>query len=137
MPSLTIPDSGEDATRLLSVVIPIYNEAGTLEKVIRSVLLQPEVAEVIAIDDGSTDGSRAILEKISSELPRLRVRHHDRNKGKGAAVRTGIAATTAPIRTAGSNQSAPGKTSMIEGTCVVSSASARTRMRVFKVGDSR
>jgi len=78
-------------------VIPVFNEAKTLEEVIRTVFRQPEVAEVVAVDDGSTDGSLAILERLSLELPRLRVKRHERNTGKGAAVRTGIAAATAPI----------------------------------------
>ena len=78
-------------------MIPVFNEAKTLEEVIRTVFRQPEVAEVVAVDDGSTDGSLAILERLSLELPRLRVKRHERNTGKGAAVRTGIAAATAPI----------------------------------------
>jgi len=78
--------------RVLSVVTPCFNEAATVEESIGRVLAQPFVLEVIAVDDCSTDGTREILAKLDD--PRVRVLHHDRNQGKGAALRTGFAAAT-------------------------------------------
>lgn len=73
----------------LSVVVPCYDEERTIAAVIDAVLASPWVDEVIVVDDGSRDGTRAILGRI--EHPRLRVVLHERNRGKGAALRTGFA----------------------------------------------
>jgi len=81
----------------LSVIIPVYNERGTLEEVLRRVTQAPMKKEVIVVDDGSDDGTRKILERLSQDADpsdRLRILFHDRNRGKGAAVRTGIAQAT-------------------------------------------
>ena len=78
--------------RVLSVVMPCFDEAATVEESIRRVLAQPFVQDVIVVDDCSTDGTREILAKLDD--PRLRVIHHERNMGKGAALRTGFAAAT-------------------------------------------
>lgn len=77
----------------LSLVMPIYNEEKTLRESLDRVLAQPFVAEVIAVDDCSTDSSKEILESLNN--PRVKVMHHDKNQGKGAAIRTGIQAATA------------------------------------------
>jgi glycosyltransferase involved in cell wall biosynthesis len=81
--------------KTLSVVIPIYNEARTIEACIRRVLAAPVRdrlrLEIVAVDDGSTDGTRELLRKLAQETPDLRVIEHDRNGGKGAALRTGFA----------------------------------------------
>ena len=53
----------------LSVVLPIYNEAATVEKVIKAVLAQSVVAEIIGIDDGSTDGTGELLQKLQATHP--------------------------------------------------------------------
>ena len=79
---------------VLSVVMPCFNEAATVAESIARVLAQPFVREVIAVDDCSTDGTLKILEDLDD--PRLSVLRHDRNRGKGAALRTGFAAATAP-----------------------------------------
>jgi glycosyltransferase involved in cell wall biosynthesis len=81
----------------VSIVIPCYNEAHTLEAVIEAVLATPvENKEIIVVDDGSTDGSAEILRKVVK--PRVsRVIHHETNRGKGAALRTGFAAATGDI----------------------------------------
>jgi glycosyltransferase involved in cell wall biosynthesis len=81
----------------LSVVMPVYNEAKTVAEVIRTVLAQPLVAELICVDDCSSDGSHAVLCDVAKSEPRMRVAKHDVNLGKGAALRTGIARATAPI----------------------------------------
>jgi glycosyltransferase involved in cell wall biosynthesis len=78
----------------LSVIIPCYNERNTIQKVIDAVLSSPvRNAQIIVVDDCSTDGTREILEReIKPHVPA--VIYHDRNRGKGAALRTGIAAAT-------------------------------------------
>jgi glycosyltransferase involved in cell wall biosynthesis len=81
----------------LSVIMPVYNERQTLGEIIEAVLKQPLVAELICVDDCSEDGTAAVLEKYVGLGPRVRVLRHSSNRGKGAAVRTGIAEATAPI----------------------------------------
>jgi len=83
--------------RCLSVLMPVYNEAPTVGDVIRCVLAQPRVAEVVAVDDGSTDGTAGLLEQLAAAEPRVRVFRHETNRGKGAALRTGIDHLTAPV----------------------------------------
>jgi glycosyltransferase involved in cell wall biosynthesis len=77
----------------LSVVVPCYDEATTVVELLHRVLASPWVAEVIVVDDGSTDGTRELLAEVSD--PMVRVILHERNQGKGAALRTGFAAATA------------------------------------------
>ena len=81
----------------LSVIIPVYNERGTLQEVLGRVARAPMEKEIIVVDDGSDDGTREILERLSKNAgrsDRLRIVFHGRNQGKGAAVRTGIAQAT-------------------------------------------
>jgi glycosyltransferase involved in cell wall biosynthesis len=73
----------------VSVVIPVYNEQSTILHVVEAVLRQPLNLEVIIVDDGSTDGTRDRLALIAG-LERVRVIYHERNQGKGAALRTGL-----------------------------------------------
>ena len=81
--------------RCLSVVVPCYNERSTVATVVERVLASPWSAQVIVVDDGSTDGTRDVLDELAIATDdRLRVIHHDRNAGKGAALRTGFAAAT-------------------------------------------
>ncbi len=77
--------------------MPVYNEEQTLAEIVETVLRQPLVAELICVDDCSEDGASAILESYSVRDPRLKVLRHAVNRGKGAALRTGIAKATAPI----------------------------------------
>jgi len=82
---------------LLSVVMPVYNESATVEEMVGRVLAVPGVRiELVAIDDASTDGSRDILERLSKEKG-FRLLRQERNQGKGAAVRRGIAEATGDI----------------------------------------
>ena len=76
--------------------MPVYNEASTVEEVIRKVLAQPEVVELITVNDASSDGTSEVLHRLASELPKMRVLDHKFNQGKGAALRTGISHATAP-----------------------------------------
>jgi glycosyltransferase involved in cell wall biosynthesis len=84
----------------LSIIIPAYNEKATIENVIRSVAAVPLglQREIVVVDDFSTDGTRELLSRVS--VPRgasLRVLMHERNQGKGAAIRTGLQHITGDI----------------------------------------
>src|SRR5262249_23476650 len=81
----------------VSVVIPCYDEVTTIASIVRSVLAQRAVCEVIVVDDGSQDGTWAILTQLATEDSRIRAVRHDQNRGKGAAVRSGFAKVTASI----------------------------------------
>jgi glycosyltransferase involved in cell wall biosynthesis len=74
----------------LSVVMPVFNEAATIRTIVETVLRVPIFKELIIVDDYSTDGTRAVLEELAAN-PDVRVILHDRNQGKGAALRTGFA----------------------------------------------
>jgi glycosyltransferase involved in cell wall biosynthesis len=87
----------DESARSLSVVMPVFNEAATVAEVIRTVLAQPEVAELIVVDDCSRDGTREILRQIADADPRIHFFAHEVNQGKGAAIRTGISKASAPI----------------------------------------
>lgn len=78
----------------LSVIIPVYNEKETISEIINHVLAADTIKkEIIIVDDCSTDGTRKILEKeISSKV--YKVLYHEKNYGKGAAIRTGIQQAT-------------------------------------------
>lgn len=93
-------DSACSTLPLLSVVMPCYNEARTLAACLRRVLaVQDETfrLEVIVVDDHSTDGSEAIAEHLAAEQPCIQVVRHPENRGKGAALRTGIQRATGEI----------------------------------------
>jgi glycosyltransferase involved in cell wall biosynthesis len=87
----------EKETRVkVSVIIPCYNERETIEDVIRRVRKVGVASEIVVVDDGSTDGSREILQSHPQE-DGLRVIYHEENQGKGAAVRTGFRAATGDV----------------------------------------
>ena len=73
----------------LSVLIPAYNEGRTLERVIDAVLKVPEDLEIVLIDDGSSDDTWSVMES-RVDGNRVRSVRHDVNRGKGAAIRTGL-----------------------------------------------
>jgi glycosyltransferase involved in cell wall biosynthesis len=75
---------------LLSVVMPVYNEEKTLPAIVARVLAVPIPKEVILVDDGSKDRSRAVLAELARAHAELRVFEHPQNRGKGAALRTGF-----------------------------------------------
>ena len=92
------PESSQPAPgTVLSVVVPVFNEAATVAHVLERVLGTelPVQLELIAVDDGSSDASLTILEGVDD--PRLRVIRHADNAGKGASIRTGLAAATGDI----------------------------------------
>jgi glycosyltransferase involved in cell wall biosynthesis len=74
---------------VLSVVIPVYNEIATVEKLLRQVREVPLDLDVIVVDDGSTDGTRDLLVNLADELID-QLCMHEKNMGKGAALRTGF-----------------------------------------------
>ena len=80
----------------LSVVIPVYNEAGNIQEIIKRVQKQNLANEIIVVDDGSSDGTRDILGSLDGK-GNLRVILHEHNKGKGAAVMTGMKAARGDI----------------------------------------
>jgi glycosyltransferase involved in cell wall biosynthesis len=84
--------------RILSIVMPVYNERETILAIIDRVLSLPFVKELLVVDDGSTDGTRELLRETRFD-DRVRILFHDRNRGKGAALRTGFGQATGEIVT--------------------------------------
>ena len=89
LPSIQVPIE-------LSVIIPAYNEASSIEDTLRTIGdfldVQAYDSEIIVVDDGSTDGSGALLSEYSKSHPSVRILHHHSNGGKGASIRTGVLA---------------------------------------------
>ncbi len=81
----------------LSVVVPAYNEQATLLAVARRVLVQPHVHELVIVNDCSTDDTGKIADALKSFDPRVKVAHHDVNRGKTEALKTGLGLTTGEI----------------------------------------
>jgi len=79
----------------LSVLIPVFNEAGSIEEIVSRVAAVPLETEIILVDDGSTDSTPKVLANIARE--NVKVVTHPVNRGKGAAVRTALAAATGDV----------------------------------------
>ena len=95
-PPIRDAKSNQDIAPCLAAVMPVYNEASSIESVVLKVLEQRIVEELVVVDDCSSDGTWAILQGLGREHPRLKLFKHEVNRGKGAALRTGFAQATAP-----------------------------------------
>ncbi len=87
----------DEASKTLSIVMPVYNGEAFLRESVQRVLDADigEVAkEIVIVDDASTDGSRAIVEQLAVEHDNITAEYHSENRGKGAALRTGLASCT-------------------------------------------
>ncbi len=80
----------------LSVIIPCYNEHETIEQILNAVKAVNLAYEILIVDDGSTDGTRDLLRSMAPD-PLVKIIYHDKNQGKGAAVRTGFAAAQGDV----------------------------------------
>ena len=81
----------------ISIIIPVYNEAATIKEIVSRVQQTDLDKEVIIVDDHSTDATSAYLKEISARYENIRVLSHDRNRGKGAALRTGFARASGDV----------------------------------------
>ncbi len=92
---MTVPQDWNDIR--LTAIVPVYNEAATIESVVKRLHQVPLEVEIVAVNDGSTDGTGEILDRLLSEGEVQQVVHQPENRGKGAAVRAGIAAATGHV----------------------------------------
>jgi glycosyltransferase involved in cell wall biosynthesis len=81
----------------LTFLIPVYNERATIEAILRQVESVNLADEIIVVDDASTDGTRELLQQLIPALPGARLLLHERNRGKGAAIRTGLGLVTSDL----------------------------------------
>jgi len=81
----------------LSVVMPAYNEKDTIREIVGKVLSEGIVKELIIVDDGSKDGTRDILTELASKNPKIKLTFHEKNQGKGGALRTGFGQVTGDV----------------------------------------
>ena len=89
--------SNHDIEPCLTVVMPVYNEAATVAEVVKLVLAQRPVRQLVIVDDCSRDGTWNKLQLLAQNEPRIKLIHHEVNQGKGAALRTGIAHATSEM----------------------------------------
>ena len=87
----------KSGTRSLSVVVPAYNEAGTIELVVRRLLRVPHLLEIIIVDDCSNDTTPEITRRLANKYPQVKVTRHAKNSGKTEAVKTGFALTRGDV----------------------------------------
>jgi glycosyltransferase involved in cell wall biosynthesis len=80
----------------LSVIIPVYNEVESIQEILKRVKATKMAGEIVVVDDGSQDGTRALLSELDGK-GKVRVILHEKNQGKGAAVRTGMSAATGDV----------------------------------------
>lgn len=94
---MPMPTGNEAAERaphgMLSVIIPVLDEASSIERVIRRVQEMSLPKEIIVVDDGSTDGTRELLSKLAT-ASNLKILRHERTRGKGASIRAALASAS-------------------------------------------
>ncbi len=90
-------DTAPDHSASLSVVVPVYNEADTLARVVQRVLRIEQLLEVIIVDDCSSDGTPAVARKLAEAYPQVFVSTHQKNLGKTAALKTGFSLSRGDI----------------------------------------
>ena len=81
----------------LSLILPVYNVKKSLPAIIRALINMPIDKELLLVDDGSTDGTTALASELAEEHDALSLLRHDRNRGKGAALRTGLRAASGSV----------------------------------------
>ena len=81
---------------VLGVIVPAFNEERTIERVMRRVLQETCVKQIVVVDDCSTDGTLAVAMRTAQDS-RVTIKHHSTNQGKGAAIRAGLEEITAPL----------------------------------------
>jgi glycosyltransferase involved in cell wall biosynthesis len=89
--------SNADIEPCLSVVMPVFNEAATVADVIKTVLAQRLVQQLIIVDDASSDDTWKNLQPLATGDSRIKLIRHEVNKGKGAALRTGFSQASSPV----------------------------------------
>jgi glycosyltransferase involved in cell wall biosynthesis len=92
----TMQKSDSTSTVELSIIVPVFNESASVCQQIERLSAVQRFSELLIVDDGSSDGTTELLKKLTS-LPAVRILHHDRNQGKGAAIRTALACATGSV----------------------------------------
>lgn len=90
--------SGQAPAHLISIVVPVFNEARTVADVIERLIAidLPAPREILVVNDGSTDGTREVLDRVAPR-PELRIIHAEKNGGKGSAIRIGFAQASGTV----------------------------------------
>lgn len=96
MPPLP-PPAPLPADFLLSVLVPVFDESATVRELLARVQATPQRKEIVVVDDGSTDATVAILRELAAADPSIRLLRHERNRGKGASLRTAFAAAKGDV----------------------------------------
>lgn len=94
---MSAPALRDPARSVVSVLVPAYNEGATVARVFERLAAVPLTLEVIAVDDGSSDDTGRLLDALAAQGKVHRVIHHPVNRGKGAAIRSAIAAATGDV----------------------------------------
>jgi len=91
------PPEDSEGYRKLSVIVPVYDERNTVVEIVRRMraVQLPVELEIVVVDDGSTDGTRAVLRQLADST--VRVIMHEHNRGKGAAIRSGLEQITGDL----------------------------------------
>ena len=88
--------SNDEIAPCLSVVVPVFNEGSTVARMLDQALAQRPVQEIVVVDDASDDETWNVLQGCAAQDQRVKLFRHERNQGKGAALRTGFSKVTGP-----------------------------------------